>query len=161
MMIAKMLSICHVCTHDKLLRSLKAEVVENQIAVRNEWRGCPVGQVSDHLMPNTLSDRGNDWFLLNESEKPTVIPSYSYYSLTWEKAMFLNPFEVDWFRFELHGTTDLEYALSLLQILEDQRGLWCGDEDTKDFPFLRLFSIFVKSVRRLVMYCLGAEATNL
>lgn len=158
-MLHKQVATCHVCRHDKTLRELKAKVVEVQVETRVEWRASPIAQIHDHLMPDSLDETGsNNWFLLNDKERPTVIPSYSLYDKTWKKAMFLNPFEVDWNLFEIHGSQDMEYVLSLMEILEDQKDLWCSDENTEGQAIMVLFTRFIKVVRRLVMYCMGIES---
>jgi hypothetical protein len=153
---------CHVCRHDRELKRHKAEVAAIQAEARIEWRSTSVIQVRDNGIEGIFGDQDGvdcDWYLLNEKGIPTVIPSYGVYDLTWKKAMFLNPFEVDWMLFELHGGDDVDYIISLIEILQDQRDLWVNDEETREHPILVMFTRFLKSVRRLLMYSLNT--TNL
>jgi hypothetical protein len=139
------------------MRNLKKKVTEIQVELKVDWRSTPVIQVQDHVI---LDDGGetdnNNWFLMSDSERPMVIPSYALYCETWKKAMFLNPFEVDWSLFEIHGSDDVDYVISLIEVLDDQRDLWCNDENTSNQPIMVLFIRFIGAIKRLLLYSLNA-----
>jgi hypothetical protein len=158
-MLIKPIQNCQLCKHDRILRDLKTRVAEIQVEMRVEWKSLPVIQIQDPLLLDKDKDKDKDnWFLMNLKERAMVIPSYPSYDKTWKKAMFLNPFEVDWMLFEIHGSTDVEYVISLIEILEDQKSLWKNDEETCDEPIFILFVRFISAVKRLLLYCLSATS---
>jgi hypothetical protein len=147
-------STCHVCLHNLTLRRLKTHVTDVQANLRAEWQSSPVVQLDEHLFPSEGNKlvRELDWFLLNELGKATVIPSYSVSNRTWKKASFINPVEVDWMRFEVHDTVDMNYLIEALEVLEDMRGLWANDMDTCMTPVMLLFGKFIGGLKRLLMF---------
>jgi hypothetical protein len=70
----------------------------------------------------------------------------------WGKAFFLNPLEVDWMRFEVHDTQDMDYLISAIEVLQDMQDLWINDTDTRDQSITRLFILFTRALKRLLMY---------
>lgn len=147
---------CYLCRHDRVLRSLKTKVTEIQVELKVDWRSTPVIQIENHLLSdNDVRVNRNNWFLMNTRERPMVIPSYGLYDETWKKAMFLNPLEVDWSLFEIHGSNDVDYVTSLIEVLEDQRDLWNNDEDTNDQPIMVMFIRFIGAIKRLLLYSLS------
>jgi hypothetical protein len=123
--------------------------------MRVEWKSSPVIQVTDHLERDDMTK--DNWFLINAKEQPSVIPSYGSYDKIWKRALFLNPLEVDWLLFEIHGSDDVDYVSSLVEVLVDQRELWSGDEDTLVLPIMVLFSRFISAIKRLLLYSLNSS----
>ena len=154
-MLNKPVSTCYLCRHDRVLKLLKDKVSEIQIEMRVEWKSSPVIQVTDHLERDDMTK--DNWFLINAKEQPSVIPSYGSYDKIWKRALFLNPLEVDWLLFEIHGSDDVDYVSSLVEVLVDQRELWSGDEDTLVLPIMVLFSRFISAIKRLLLYSLNSS----
>jgi hypothetical protein len=144
--------ICHVCLYDKTLRNLKTSVTEFQAELRFDWRACPIIQLDEHVLSQEPRSKNLEWFVLNDKGIATVIPSYANSNRAWEKALFINPLDVDWMRFEVHDTADADYLVSVVEILQDMQDLWIYDNDTRGHAILRVFSFFMRALKRLLMY---------
>lgn len=143
---------CHICIHDKVLNGLKTTLRDIQAELRMDWRSSTIVKLQDHLFPGQKVS----WFLTNSKGQATVIPSYGLYDQTWRKALYLNPFTVDWMLFDVHDRGDVEYIQSLVGVLQDQQDLWNFDSDTKGQSITVLFDRFVKAVKRMLMHSLNA-----
>jgi hypothetical protein len=154
-MMPRKVSMCHVCLYSTTLAKLKTSVTEAQAQLRVGWMSSSIIQLDEHLLPHEptgLKDGELDWFLLNEHDKPTVIPSYAISNRAWERAFFINPLEVDWMRFEVHDMMDLDYLVSAVEVLQDMQDLWQNDDDTRGQAIMRLFIFFTRTLKRLLMY---------
>jgi hypothetical protein len=151
---------CHVCLHSQALRKLKDAICEIQGELRLEWKASPVIQL-DQIFPcageNVSKTRVLDWFVLNDNRKPTPIPSYTISDRTWERAFFINPLEVDWLRFEVHDTTDMDFLISAVDILQDMQDLWIHNADTCDQFIMRLFIRFTRALKRLFIFAIHSS----
>jgi hypothetical protein len=147
-------SICHLCLYSTTLSKIKTGVTETQAELRFDWRGSPIIQLDEHLLPHETSYRTKevDWFVLNDQGKPTVIPSYSIVDRSWERAYFINPLEMDWMRFEVHDEADMQYLIATIEILQDMQDLWLNDDDTRGQTIMNLFISFTRALKRLLMY---------
>jgi hypothetical protein len=143
-----------VCLYSTTLRNLKTSVTELQADLRFDWRAYPIIQLDDHLLPQEPGYKSKelDWFVLNDQGKATVIPSYASSNRAWGKALFLDPLEVDWMRFEVDNVADMDYLVSAVEILQDMQDLWINDTDTRGQSIMRLFTFFTRALKRLLMY---------
>lgn len=140
--------VCQVCRFNRTLKVLKEAIAELQSELRVEWKGARIVQLDEHII-----EEGNfDWFILNRRGTPTVIPSYNGYSSLWEKAIIVNPLEVDWILFDVHDQWDIEYLHSIVPILNDQRDLWENDSDTTEASIMKMFAKFIRSLTRLMVF---------
>jgi hypothetical protein len=152
-MMPKKNNVCHVCLHITTLKNLKTAATELQAELRYDWGVTPIVQLDDHLIPCDALR----WFLVSDDGKPTIIPSYSISNRMFERAFIVNPFEVDWMRFEVHDTLDMDYLFSVVEILQDMQDLWINDIDTRDHSIMKSFTRFTGSIKRLLMYAVNSS----
>lgn len=143
---------CKTCNHDRSLQSLKKIVDGTAKLLKNTWRNRDFDVRVNHVMPGQALEDSN--YVINQHGSCTVVPAYGAYVKTWKQALYANPLDINWELFDVHKKEDVDYLLSLIEILSDQMELWQTDIDTRDDHIIILFESMIKSFKRLLMYTL-------
>jgi hypothetical protein len=168
-MLRKPISTCYVCKYNLTLGTIKNIITDVQTELRLQWKSSRVSWAEENIFPKEENEGSSLlagiftgaskipkddslWFLVGDRDRITVIPSYALFRKTWKKAFVKDPLEVDWSEFDIHSSTDMEYLISTVEMLEDQQNLWINDEYTRDHSVMRLFSRFICLIKRLLVF---------
>lgn len=82
----------------------------------------------------------------------TLIPSYETYDNTWRRALWVNPFEVNWSAYDRYDAFLSGYIDTLLSTMEEHVGMWGVDENSAGTEVFRCYNEFLSTLKRYYEY---------